>query len=126
MRGTFCGCRTPSRPSIRRTPARGGSPNGRARAPPTKWKWSVSRGIATCGRWRQAYRRLAFPLDRISWTRVSPVGRQRRHAPTATRGLDPFPPESRVERVAQGVAEQIEGEDGEAYHDAGEHHEPRR
>src|SRR5439155_14897918 len=33
------------------------SPNGRAREPPARWTWSVSRGIATCGRSPQAARR---------------------------------------------------------------------
>ncbi len=37
-RAMFCGCRTRSRPFFRRTPARGASPNGRAREPPAKWK----------------------------------------------------------------------------------------
>jgi RimJ/RimL family protein N-acetyltransferase len=41
---------------FRRTSARGASPNGSACEPPAKWKWSVSRGIATCGRSRQAVR----------------------------------------------------------------------
>ena len=41
----------------RRTPARGASSNGSVCVPMARWKWSVSRSIATCGHSRQAVRR---------------------------------------------------------------------